>query len=149
MKVKKPTSHKTRGWGTHTVNQIVNQTVKLTVNSTVKFILNFFGCRTLHRVREGCRFSTLTVAVTAGKFADNGAHEILGIAEEHQGFIQVVERVIDSRESRSHTSLDDHHGACLVDVENRHSEYRAARIGARGWLGYVTVADDQRYIGLR
>jgi hypothetical protein len=31
MKVKNPPSHNPRGWGTHTVNQIVNQTVKLTV----------------------------------------------------------------------------------------------------------------------
>ena len=32
---------------------------------------------------EGKRGRVLTVAVATGKFADDGAHEALGVAEEH------------------------------------------------------------------
>ena len=65
---------------------------------------------------------TSAVAAAAGKFADDGAYEAFGVAEEHQGFVEVVERVIDSGEARGHAALDDHYRVRLVHVENRHAE---------------------------
>ena len=41
------------------------------------------------------------VAAAAGKFADDRADEALGVAEEHQGLVEVVERVVDSGEARA------------------------------------------------
>src|SRR6266849_301339 len=51
-----------------------------------------------------------SVVIAAGEFADDVADEILGVAEEHQGLIQVVQRVVDAGEAGSHAALDDHHG---------------------------------------
>src|SRR5260370_725664 len=89
------------------------------------------------------------VAVAAGEFADDVAYEVFGVAEEHQGLIQVVQRVVDAGEAGGHAALDDHDGAGFVDVQDGHAEDGAAGIGARGGIGDVVGADDQRDVGLR
>ena len=40
------------------------------------------------------------MAAAAGKLANNRANETFGVAKEHQGFVEVVERVVDSGEAR-------------------------------------------------
>src|SRR6266851_5356890 len=47
----------------------------------------------------------LVVAVAAGEFADDVADEVLGVAEEHQGLIQVVQRVVDAGEAGGQAAL--------------------------------------------
>src|SRR5437773_6634053 len=47
----------------------------------------------------------------------------------------IVERVFNSCETRAHASLDDHNGARLVHVKNRHAKNRARCIRARSRIG--------------
>src|ERR1700735_2342085 len=105
------------------------------------------NCR-LHRA--GCRETKALAAVTAaaGEFADDVADEIFGVAEEHQGFVEIVERVVDAGETSGHAALDDHHGARFVDVEDGHAVDGACGIGARGGIGDVVGADDKSDVGL-
>src|SRR5713101_1891514 len=90
-----------------------------------------------------------SVVIAAGEFADDVADEILGVAEEHQRLVEVVQRVVDAGEAGGHAALDDHDGAGFVDVDDGHAEDGAARIGARGGIGDIVGADDQRDVGLR
>src|SRR5215813_4352122 len=85
---------------------------------------------------------------TPAEFADNISHEALGIAKKHQRFVQIVERVFDSRETGGHAALDDHHRARFVHVEDGHSVNRAAGIAASGGVGYIVGADNQGDVGL-
>ena len=43
--------------------------------------------------------------VAAGKLTDNRAHEGSRIAEEHQGLVEIVKRVVNSCKSRAHPRL--------------------------------------------
>src|SRR6266436_4831305 len=91
----------------------------------------------------------LVVAVAAGEFADDVAYEILGVAEEHQRVVQVIQRVVDAGEAGGHAALDDHDGARFVDVQDGHAEDGAGGVGAGGGIGDIVGADDQRDVGLR
>src|ERR1700735_2810550 len=106
------------------------------------------NCR-LHR--GGCRETKVLAVVTAaaGEFADDVADEIFGVAEEHQSFVEIVERVVDAGETGSHAALDDHDGARFVDVENGHAVDGAGGVGARGGICDVVGADDESDVGLR
>ena len=87
--------------------------------------------------------------MAAAEFADDGADELFGVAEEHQGVVEVIERVVDAGEAGVHAALDDHDGVGLVDVEDRHAEDGAGCVGARGGVDDVVGADDQGHVGLR
>jgi hypothetical protein len=50
------------------------------------------------------------------------ADKLLGVAEEHQRVIEIVERVVDACEARVHAALDDHYSVSLIDIENGHTE---------------------------
>ena len=63
-----------------------------------------------------------SVSAAAGQFSHDVSHKSLGFPEEHQGFIEVVERVVDSREARVHAALDHHYGWRFVHVEARHAD---------------------------
>jgi hypothetical protein len=52
--------------------------------------------------------------------AHDAAHKTLGVAEEHEGFVFVVERVIDAGEAGVQAALDDHDGAGLVGPSRTH-----------------------------
>src|SRR5262249_46498049 len=69
--------------------------------------------------------------------------------EEHQGFVEVVERVIDAGKTGAHAAFDDHDGARLIDIENRHPKDGARLVGARSRIGDVVGANDEGDIGLR
>src|SRR5260370_27233629 len=99
--------------------------------------------------REGYVHLWLVVAVAAGEFADDVAYEVFGVAEEHQGLVEVVQRVVDAGEACGHAALDDHDGAGFVDVEDGHAVDGAAGVGARGGGGDIVGADDQRHVGFR
>src|SRR5580700_5986676 len=94
-------------------------------------------------------YGKIESVVRTGQFADDISHEGFGIAEKHQSAIEVVERIIDAREARAHTAFHDHNGACLVDIQNRHSINGTAGFAARRGIGYVIGADHQGHIGLR
>src|SRR6202142_3512582 len=49
---------------------------------------SFAGCE---NSKEGS-----SVGVRAAEFADNVAYEAFGVAEEHEGFFEIVERVVDA-----------------------------------------------------
>src|ERR1035438_3324933 len=83
------------------------------------------------------------------QFADQVAYEGFGVAEEHQGFVQVIELVVDAREAGAQAALDHHYGLGLVDIQNRHAVDGAGGIGARGGIGDVVGADDERHVRLR
>src|SRR6266478_6779112 len=93
-------------------------------------------------------FSSVVIATTA-QFADDVAYEILGVAEEHQRVVQVIQRVVDAGEAGGHAALDDHDGARFVYVQDGHAEDGAGGVGARGGIGDIVRADHQRDIGLR
>src|ERR1039457_298596 len=59
------------------------------------------------------------------QFLQDLRDECLGIAEQHQGFIHIVQVVVDAGEAGIHGALDHHHGVSLVDVEDRHAENRS------------------------
>src|ERR1035441_3801347 len=65
------------------------------------------------------------------QFLQDLGDECLGIAEQHQGLIHVIQIVVDAGEAGIHGALDHHDGVGLVDVQNRHAENRARFIGAR------------------
>src|SRR5947207_9317772 len=73
----------------------------------------------------------------AAQFADNISNKRFSVPKKHQCPIQIVERIVDPRESRTHTTLDHHHRPRLVHIENRHSIDRTGRIVARRRIGDV------------
>src|SRR5579885_1756963 len=62
---------------------------------------------------------------------DDLADKSLGISEEHQGLLIIIEGIIDARNSFFHSSLDDHHRLPPVLTEYWHAVYGAAAIRAR------------------
>src|ERR1700692_44281 len=54
---------------------------------------------------NGYRSFQLYMAAAAGKGTDDGANETLGVSEEHQCFVKVVERVVDSGEAGGHAAF--------------------------------------------
>src|SRR5260370_15057530 len=84
-----------------------------------------------------------------GRVRDDRADEVFGVAEQHQGPVQVVQGIVDAGETGGHAALDNHDGASLVDVQNRHAENGAALIFAGRGIGYVVGADDQGDVCLR
>ena len=96
-----------------------------------------------------CPYKGLQLVAGAGELLDDFADEFFRVAEEHQGVVEVVERIIDSGEAGGHAALDDHHGAGLVHVDDGHAVDGAGLIGARGGIGDVVRADDQGHVGLR
>ena len=89
------------------------------------------------------------LAVPSAQFPHDAADKCLGVAEQHQVVIEIVERVIDAREARIHAALDDHHGMGLVHIQNRHPVDGTGSIGASRRIGDVVGADHQGNIGLR
>jgi len=87
--------------------------------------------------------------VASTEFAHNRTNEGFGVAEEHERFVQVVERVFDSGEACGHAALDDHDGAGFVHIQNGHAKDRAAVVGAGRRIGDVISANDQGNIRLR
>src|ERR1700733_5593149 len=85
----------------------------------------------------------------ATQFADNRSDEGLRVSEQHQVVIQIIEWVIDARETRAHAALDDHYGVRLIDIENGHAVDRARGVGAGGRIGNVVGADHQSDVRLR
>src|SRR2546421_12369233 len=59
----------------------------------------------------GMTFARLVVAVGAAELADDVADEVLGVTEEHQRAVQIIEGVVDSGEARGHAALYDHYRA--------------------------------------
>ena len=72
-------------------------------------------------------------SMSAAEFAHNCADELLGVAEEHQRVIEVVQRVVDAGEARAHAALDHHDGVGFVHVEDGHAE-------RWGWTASVRAA---------
>src|ERR1022692_3514216 len=58
------------------------------------------------------------------QFLEDLGDKCLGVAEQHQGLIHVIQIVVDAGEAGIHGALDHHHGVGLVDVEDRHAENR-------------------------
>src|SRR5258708_36929457 len=79
------------------------------------------------------------VVIAAGEFADDVAYEILGVAEEHEGLVQVIEGIVDAGKTSGHAALDDYDGARFVDVQDGHAEDGAARVGTRGGIADAVV----------
>jgi len=63
--------------------------------------------------------------VSAGEFFHDISHKMLGVAEEHQGFIQVVQRVIDAGKAGVHAAFDHHHGSRFVHIEDGYAAAQA------------------------
>src|SRR4029079_14078115 len=99
------------------------------------------NCAYLLRMRR-----ELAVAATTGEFADDGTYKTLGITEEHQSLVHIVERIVDSRETGCHAALDHHDGVRLVHIENGHAKNRAGGIGARRRIRDVVRTDDQGHV---
>ena len=60
----------------------------------------------------------------------------LGVAEEHHGVVAEEQLVLDACITGSHAALDEEHGACIPDVENRHAvDRRIFNLPKRGGLG--------------
>src|SRR6185437_7383111 len=52
--------------------------------------------------------SGLRLPPCCAQLLHNVAHECLGIAEQHERVVHVVERIVDAGEARIHTALDHH-----------------------------------------
>src|SRR5271154_5802889 len=94
---------------------------------------------------------SLTDLIVAGaaELANDVSHERFCVAEEHEGLVEVVERIVYSGEAGTHAAFDDHHSAGFIDVENWHPVYWAARVGASRGIRNVVRADHQCNIRLR
>src|SRR3984885_1017012 len=55
-------------------------------------------------------FPGSTSSVSPAQLPDNPAHELLGIAKQHQRAVEIIERVIDPGEAGAHAAFDDHDG---------------------------------------
>src|SRR5579863_10500601 len=71
--------------------------------------------------------SESTLIMVRADFLHKAGDEGLGVAEEHECLIHVIELVIDSGEARAHAAFDDHDGARFISIQNWH-----ARNGAGG-----------------
>ena len=71
----------------------------------------------------------------AAELSDDVAHKLLGVAEQHQGVIEVIQRIVDSGEAGGHAAFDDHDGVGFVNVQNWHTVDRATlcRCARRDW----------------
>jgi len=52
----------------------------------------------------------------SGQFMNDVIHKRLGIAEEHQRLVELIERIVDAGEARTHAALDDHDRTGFVDI---------------------------------
>src|SRR5258708_4146531 len=86
--------------------------------------------------------------VAATEFAHDGTNERFCVAEEHEGLVEIVERVFNACETGAHTAFDHHHSARLVHVKNGHAKNGARCVGARGWIGHVVRTNHQGHVGL-
>src|SRR5260370_40112242 len=77
----------------------------------------------------------------AGELSDNLADKRFRIAKKHQCLVEIVQRVVDSRETGTHPALDYHDHARLIDIENRHTVDRATGIVASGGNGHTGGPD--------
>src|SRR5713101_191232 len=93
------------------------------------------------RASPPVKISSRLMFVAAGKFAHQAADHALGIAKDHQSFVEVVKFVLDSGEARTHPALDHHHGARLIDLEDWHAEDRTALVVPSGLFAIVIVAE--------
>src|SRR3984957_9820726 len=92
---------------------------------------------------------TASLVRSASQFVDQTVHKRLGVSEQHESVVKIVERVVDAGKAWAHAAFDDHHGAGLVYVEDRHTENGAGLVGARGRVGDIVGADDEGDISLR
>src|SRR5207253_8100052 len=76
--------------------------------------------------------SSLLTVVVRGEFLDQVVDETLGVAEQHESPVHVVQRIVDTGKSWAHAALYHHHGARLIHIQHRHAENGTAGIGARG-----------------
>ena len=85
----------------------------------------------------------------AGERLDDVAEHRLGVAEQHQRVVAVVELVVDAGKARVHRALvrDDELG--LVGVDDRHAVDRALVVVPRRRIDDVVGADDEHDVGLR
>src|SRR5215475_1015204 len=127
------------------------------IEKTLSNVMRFTSVGSIVRMRVlnaeivyGFPSRSLSLGVTrARQFADNASHKGLRVAEQHQGVVEIVERIVDAGESGTHSTLDDHHRVGFVDVQNRHSVDRTGSVAARSGVGDVIGADDESYVGLR
>src|SRR5215468_2437023 len=77
------------------------------------------------------------LAAGAGELTHNIANKIFGVTEKHERLVEVIQRIVDSREARSHAALDDHNCPGLVHVEDGHPVNRASGIGASSRISHV------------
>jgi catechol 2,3-dioxygenase-like lactoylglutathione lyase family enzyme len=73
------------------------------------------GSRRQRSFTQRARF-VVSLALAAAQFADDVAHEAFGVAEEHEGFLKVVKRIVDTRETWAHAAFNDHHRARFIYV---------------------------------
>src|SRR5882757_491230 len=86
--------------------------------------------------------------VSAAKFADDGTYERFCVAEKHECTVQIVERIIDARETRGHAALNHHDSSRFVHVQHGHAENRARSVGARGGVGDVVGTNHECHVSL-
>src|SRR2546426_11750020 len=60
----------------------------------------------LHRPRNGA------------ELFDDAGEDRLGVAEQHQGLVHVVQVVIDAGKTGAHTALNHHHGAGFIGFKD-------------------------------
>src|SRR5579862_3568356 len=87
--------------------------------------------------------------MSPAQFANDSTYELLSVAEQHERPVEIVERIINAGEARTHAALDDHHSVGFVHVENRHTKDRARLVSAGGGLGYLVCAVAEGDVALR
>jgi hypothetical protein len=108
------------------------------------------GILRLHEpIRDANRFTSLRMTkLVSAELAHDGADELFGVAEEHQGVIEVVEGIVDAGETWAHAALDHHHGVGFVDIEDGHAVDGAGGVRSGGGVGDVIGADHKGNVGL-
>ena len=74
-------------------------------------------------------------------------HHGLSITEQHHRFVHVEQIIVNPGVSNGKRTLDDHHGSCLVSVNDGHSCQRTFACSGGGVAG-VVGADDNGDIAL-
>jgi len=88
------------------------------------------------------------IIVPATEFADDGAYEGFGVAEEHERLVEIIERVFNSCETGAHTALITITVRALSTSRTGMPKSGLKRRCARR-IGHVVRANHQGHVGLR
>src|SRR5215471_7368041 len=87
-----------------------------------------------------CEAGAAPTLVARPEFLHDARHETLGVTEQHQCLVHVVQLIVDACEAGAHAALDHHYRAGLIGIEYWHTRDGAVLIASGKGVDYVVGA---------